>query len=136
MARGSSEVGDGLAGFKVNSTSGSLRILAARPGDQVVGSVAPAAPSTPPAAPVPPAAPSTPAASGSAEAPAAAAKPTPDAIDEEAEPRETAETWNPDESGDVEEDRADDEELAVLQALERGEIGVDEAAERLERSRR
>jgi hypothetical protein len=31
---------------------------------------------------------------------------------------------------------AEDEELAVLQALERGEIGVDEAAERLERSRR
>jgi len=30
----------------------------------------------------------------------------------------------------------DDEELAVLQALERGEIGVDEAAERLERARR
>jgi hypothetical protein len=128
-------VGDGLAAFRVNSTSGSLRILAARPGDQVVGSVAPAAPSTPPAAPAPPAAPSTPAASGSAETPAGAAEPTADAI-EEAEPRETAETWNPDESGDVEEDRADDEELAVLQALERGEIGVDEAAERLERSRR
>jgi hypothetical protein len=58
------------------------------------------------------------------------------ATDEEAEPRGTAETWNPDESGDVEEDRADEEELAVLQALERGEIDVDEAAERLERSRR
>jgi len=129
-------VGDGLAAFKVNSTSGSLRILAARPGDQVVGSVAPAAPSTPAAAPVPPAAPSTSAASGAAEAPPGAATPTAGATDEEAEPRETAETWNPDESGDVEEDRADDEELAVLQALERGEIGVDEAAERLERSRR
>jgi hypothetical protein len=58
------------------------------------------------------------------------------ATTEEAEPRETAETWNPDESGDAEEDRADEEELAVLQALERGEIDVDEAAERLERSRR
>ena len=31
---------------------------------------------------------------------------------------------------------AQDEELAVLQALERGEIGVDEAAERLDRSGR
>ena len=34
------------------------------------------------------------------------------------------------------EDAAEDQELAVLQALERGEIGVDEAAERLDRSRR
>ena len=31
-------------------------------------------------------------------------------------------------------DQADEEELAVLQALERGEIGVDEAAARLERT--
>jgi hypothetical protein len=31
---------------------------------------------------------------------------------------------------------SDDEELAILQALERGEISVDEAAARLSRSRR
>jgi hypothetical protein len=48
---------------------------------------------------------------------------------------ETQETWNPEESGDPKEDPAQDEELAVLQALERGEIGVDEAAERLERTK-
>ena len=40
-------VGDGAAHFLVNSTSGSLRILAARPGDYVVAAAAPAAPSTP-----------------------------------------------------------------------------------------
>jgi hypothetical protein len=49
---------------------------------------------------------------------------------------ETGETWNPEETGDAAEDLAQDEELSVLQALERGEIGVDEAAERLDRSRR
>jgi hypothetical protein len=136
-------VGDGQAAFRVNSTSGSLRILAAQPGDQVVGSAAPAAPSTPPVSPVPPAAPSapaarrsTPASRRSAKAPAQPAESTVGATDEEAEPRQAVETWNPDEAGDVEEDHADEEELAVLQALERGEIDVDEAAERLERSRR
>ena len=35
-------VGDGQAVFKVNSTSGGLRILAARPGDEVVAPTAPA----------------------------------------------------------------------------------------------
>jgi len=46
---------------------------------------------------------------------------------------EAGETWNPDETGETARDLPDDEALAVLQALERGEIGVDEAAERLER---
>jgi hypothetical protein len=53
---------------------------------------------------------------------------------EEHDLEETAETWNPEETGDPAEDRAEDDELSVLQALERGEIGVDEAAERLDRS--
>lgn len=124
-------VGDGMAAFKVNTTSGSLHILAARPGDYVVAETAPAAPSAPPAAP----------ASGTPSTDSVAASEMPEestsgARVEESEPRETGETWNPEEPGDVEEDLADDEELAVLQALERGEIGVDEAAERLERSRR
>ena len=48
--------------------------------------------------------------------------------------------WYSDEAGapgeNEAEDAAEDQELAVLQALERGEIGVDEAAERLDRSRR
>lgn len=117
-----SVVGDGTAVFKVNSTSGGLRILAARPGDEVVAPTAPAQSSTPPAAAE---------ASGSDE-PAAAAD---EAGSEETEPRETGETWNPDESGEPEE-VVDEDELAVLQALERGEIGVDEAAERLDRSGR
>jgi hypothetical protein len=64
-----------------------------------------------------------------AEAEGAAAE-----VEEETEPRETEETWNPDESGEA--DVAEDEELAMLQALERGEIDVDEAADRLERARR
>jgi hypothetical protein len=121
-------VGDGRATFKVNSTSGSLRILAERPGDRVVAATAPAQPSSPAAqasasgAPhvnpaVPAASPSTAPADGRGL-------------------EETGETWNPEETGDAAEDLAQDEELSVLQALERGEIGVDEAAERLDRSRR
>jgi len=44
-----------------------------------------------------------------------------------------AETWNPDDTAEPEPDeQARADELTVLQALERGEIGVDEAAERLE----
>jgi hypothetical protein len=134
-------VGDGAALFRVNSTSGSLRIMAARPGDYVATAAAPAAPSTPPApSPSAPAwtTPSSPPSSGSDKVPAAPAEPAePPASTaaEESGPPQTEETWNPDESGDVEQDLAQDEELAVLQALERGEIGVDEAAERLERSR-
>jgi hypothetical protein len=53
--------------------------------------------------------------------------------------RETAETWSPEEPVEADEARepaTDDDELAILQALERGEIGVDEAAKRLERVRR
>jgi hypothetical protein len=49
-----------------------------------------------------------------------------------------AESWNPNETAEEtaeheRDDQADAEELAVLQALERGEIGVDEAASRLDR---
>ena len=52
---------------------------------------------------------------------------------------EQAETWNPNETAEeaaesTRHQQAEDEELAVLQALERGEIGVDEAAARLERT--
>jgi hypothetical protein len=50
-------------------------------------------------------------------------------------PAEASENWNPDETADAAIDPSEDDELAVLQALERGEIGVDEAAERLDRSR-
>ena len=120
-----SVVGDGRATFKVNSTSGSLRILAPKPGDQVVAATAPAASSatSAPAAPAAPVAPASPAGTTSeAEAPA-----------NEPGLEEAGETWNPDETGETARDLPDDEALAVLQALERGEIGVDEAAERLER---
>ena len=116
-------VGDGQALFRVNSTSGGLRILAARPGDYVVPEAAPGAPSTPPP-------------DSSDETPTTPAEPAADTTAEESSLRETGETWNPDETGDADADLAGDEELAVLQALERGEIDVDEAAERLERSRR
>jgi hypothetical protein len=128
-------VGDGQAVFRVNSTSGGLRILAARPGDYVVAAAAPAAPSTPP-----------PASSGQASAtstgsPAAGSSATqsnPGGV-EATRPQETEETWSSEESADqdqVDDIASEDEELAVLQALERGEIGVDDAAERLERARR
>ena len=117
-------VGDGRAVFKVNSTSGGLRILAARPGDAVVAATAPAA-----------AAPSSPDTGADVSAEQTAAGET-----EDSEPRETEESWNPDENGAPAEAASDeageDGELAVLQALERGEIGVDEAAERLDRGRR
>jgi hypothetical protein len=60
------------------------------------------------------------------------------AADETARGEDPAESWNPDETAEEaadyeRDDRADAEELAVLQALERGEIGVDEAAAKLER---
>jgi hypothetical protein len=57
---------------------------------------------------------------------------------EDTTPYEAGETWNPDESGDAAaepETDTNDEELAVLQALERGDISVEEAAERLEKVR-
>ncbi len=145
-------VGDGRAVFKANSTSGGLRILAAQPGDRVVP---PAAPATA-AAPAAPVAPSTGAAAtaggeppvsggrgidsdlaaGQAVSANAVSANAVSAYEEESGPLETAETWNPDELGEAESDVAEDEQLAVLQALERGEIGVDEAADRLDRSRR
>jgi hypothetical protein len=121
-------IGDGQATFKVNSTSGGLRIYAPRPGDEVVAAPAPAASASPQAAPsggdgtVAP----EPADPNSAEATPAG----------EAGPQETDETWNPSETADPEQPTPRDEELAVLRALERGEIGVDEAADRLDRSRR
>lgn len=49
----------------------------------------------------------------------------------------SGDTWNPEESAEVSPSRervSDDEELAILQALERGEISVDEAATRLSRA--
>jgi hypothetical protein len=136
-------VGDGRATFKVNSTSGGLRIFAPRPGDEVIAQPAPAASSTS----------SAPAANGSVEAAAGPADTTnvatgtgaPSAADiaagaaaedAGAGPRETAETWSPDETAEITEETSSDDELSVLQALERGEIGVDEAAERLDRPRR
>lgn len=127
-----SVVGDGAASFKANSTSGSLRIRAPRPGDYVVAPAAPA-----------PSAPSEASAQAVAGEPGeqdaatdVGVGPSLETADEQVEPKETGETWNPDETVDEAEAPADDEELAVLQALERGEIDVDEAAERLERSRR
>jgi hypothetical protein len=136
-------VGDGRASFRVNSTSGSLHILAAQPEDRVVAETAPAA-TTKPAQPAPTAAPQSaaqPSAAPSGAAPFGTQTPAPDrpasaaAPVAEPEPQETEETWNPDDTADVPADPLGDDELAVLQALERGEIGVDEAAERLERAR-
>jgi hypothetical protein len=118
-------VGDGRSIVHVNSTSGSLRLLATRPDDLVVAAAGPAA-----------------SAASASEAPAAVSPADETAANqaaaggEESPAAESVESWNPDETADAQGDLAEEEELAVLQALERGEIGVDEAAERLDRSRR
>jgi hypothetical protein len=128
-------VGDGQAVFRVNSTSGGLRILAARPGDYVVAAAAPAAPSTPPPTSSCQASATS---TGSPAAGSSATQSNPGGV-EATRPQETEETWSSEESADqdqVDDIASEDEELAVLQALERGEIGVDDAAERLERARR
>ena len=117
-------IGDGRPTFRVNSTSGGLRIVAARPGDYVVAGSAPVEPTD-----LAPAAPAAPGPTTSATADA----------QQDSGLHETAETWSLEEPVEVDEAResaTDDDELAILQALERGEIGVDEAAKRLERVRR
>jgi len=142
-------VGDGSAVLRVNSTSGSLRLLAPRPFETTGGPAAPAAAAAatagvPVASTTPPgSAPS--AAATPAGAPVASGSPTqsvltpaPAAADETAHGEDPAESWNPNETAEEtaeheRDDQADAEELAVLQALERGEIGVDEAASRLDR---
>jgi hypothetical protein len=121
-------VGDGASTFRANSTSGGLRLRAARPEDQVVEPPAPSAPTAPDfVAPAGTATDATATEAAAGEAPAGEAA--------QFIPAEASENWNPDETADVVSDPAEDDELAVLQALERGEIGVDEAAERLDRSR-
>jgi hypothetical protein len=117
-------VGDGHAVFRVNSTSGGLHILAPRPSDYVGAPAAPA-PSTSPSS-----------GSGEGSEAATAEEPAAGTATEQSVPQETEETWSSDETGEADAAPDEDEELAVLQALERGEIGVDEAAERLERARR
>ncbi len=142
-------VGDGSAALRVNSTSGSLRLLAPRPSDTPGGAAAPATAAAATAG-APVAAATPPGAARSAEAnpagvPVATGSatrsvltPAPAAADETARGEGPAESWDPNETAEEtaeheRDDRADAEELAVLQALERGEIGVDEAAARLER---
>jgi hypothetical protein len=105
---------DGRPTFRVNSTSGGLRILAAQPGDYVVAGSAPVEP-----------------AGQASTAAAAAGSNTPGP--------ETGETWSQEESSatdDAREPADEEDELSILQALEKGAIGVDEAARRLERARR
>jgi hypothetical protein len=134
-------VGDGRAVFRVSSTSGGLRLAAEGPGAATPPS--PAGPSAPvppaaPASPAPPAPPAPPLASMPSTAPAesvAGPESVPGVATEEPVPDQSAdglETWNPDDVPDAAAAVASDAELAVLQALERGDIGVDEAAERLE----
>jgi hypothetical protein len=124
-------VGDGRSFFHVNSTSGGLRLLAAKPEDRVVTASAPSAS----AGSVSESPTATSAAAGAA-ADTAAAQAEAEAEAEGSSRAESVESWNPEEAAESEGDLAAEEELAVLQALERGEIGVDEAAERLDRSGR
>jgi DUF4097 and DUF4098 domain-containing protein YvlB len=113
--------GDGLAHMRVSSTSGSLRLsvppqagsdASTAAGDSSFGSAPAAAPSA-------------------SEASAESSEPT-------ATESWTAGTDTDEAPIELVEDTAgsDEDELAVLYALERGEIGVDEAADRLERPRR
>lgn len=121
-------VGDGSSVFRVNSTSGGLRLLAARPQDGPIFAAGPGGSASQPESAAEPSAGTTPA---RPTAPAPAAE----------EPVESAsigsvESWSAEETSDADLDRPEEDELAVLQALERGDINVEEAAERLERSRR
>jgi hypothetical protein len=144
-------VGDGRTVFKVNSTSGGLRILA--PGRDAGQTQAAPEYATPPAA-------QEAAARSQAEAGAAgtagAGSPeagTPEAAGEaqvetntdantgsSSDAETSQETWTLEETAEPDSDERPDQEtpdeLTVLQALERGEIDVDEAAARLERARR
>jgi hypothetical protein len=134
-------VGDGASRFKVNSTSGGLRLRPPSTADHELGRRQPApaqaqapAPAAGPAAPWTTAVPATEPAPVPEGAAASAAEPSATG----AAPSE--ETWNPAETPEdapAAQDRdAAEDELAILQALERGEIGVEEASERLERARR
>ncbi len=131
-------VGDGRAHLRVNSTSGSLRLLAPRPSDTIAGQTSePASPAAPAGSCAGPSG----SVAGSVEPSATSGTVTsaaPAATSDTAAGEESAESWNPNETAEEtadheRDDLADEEELAVLQALERGEIGVDEAAARLER---
>jgi hypothetical protein len=115
-----SVVGDGKATFRASSTSGGLRITAAVPGTTVPGSRTGTAP-VPPVAPEPPIPPIPP-------APASSWDPAPTESDSTAETAPLGAEPAP--------DGASEEEFAVLRALERGEIDVDQATERLESIRR
>jgi DUF4097 and DUF4098 domain-containing protein YvlB len=117
-------VGDGRSVFRVNSTSGGLRLRAARPQDGAVAAAAPSASGSESASPT-----------GSTPAEATGPSPAAEASEEPAQVG-SVESWTSEETADVGLDRPEEEELAVLQALERGDIGVEEAAERLDRSRR
>jgi hypothetical protein len=102
-------VGDGRALFRVNSTSGGLRLVAAQP-----ATGAPAAGAAEPA--------SGPASAESSATESSATEPAAGGWSAEAES-----------SDEVAREIREDEELAILAALERGEIGVDEASDLLER---
>jgi hypothetical protein len=114
--------GDGLARLRVSSTSGSLRVTAPPPAETEPAS---AGDDSFDRAPTPGPAPA------SSPASAESAEPT-------ATESWTAGTDGDDGSAEPTEDstEGDEDELAVLYALERGEIGVDEAADRLEKPRR
>jgi hypothetical protein len=112
--------GDGLAYLRVSSTSGSLRLTTPLGPDTDVSSAAAGN-------------------GGFGCEPAAAPSPT---TSTSSEPT-TTESWTAGSDADeasaesgAEQTEGDEDELAVLYALERGEIGVDEAADRLEKPRR
>jgi hypothetical protein len=115
-----SVVGDGKATFRVSSTSGGLRITAAATGNAFAGRPMRSAP-VPPMAPEPPVPPVPP-------VPASSWDPAPAEADQVAEATALA--------ADAAQDGISDDELAVLRSLERGEIDVDQATERLESIRR
>jgi DUF4097 and DUF4098 domain-containing protein YvlB len=116
-------LGDGLAHLRVSSTSGSLRLSTPHP-EAADSSTAPGGDYSP------------------ADAPAAKVSPSPSPTSTESSEPTTTESWTAGSDADEastepaqDQTEGDEDELAVLYALERGEIGVDEAADRLERPR-
>ena len=117
-------VGEGTTVVQFRSVSGDLRVVGPNDGNHLVAPTPPA----PPAAPTPPAPPAPPLAAASAgsklEAELEATNAEIEAANAEIEAANA-------EIGETVADPGEDVRLEILRALERGEIGVDEATKRL-----
>ena len=112
-------VGEGTTVVQFRSVSGDLRVVGPNGGDHLVAIPMPPAPPTPPVAPAPPGS-----AAAKLEAELAATNAEIEATNAEIEAANAA-------IGETVADPGEDARLEILRALERGEIGVDEATKRL-----